>query len=74
MVETIKGGKSIYSSGANATNIGMGELPPLPPMKWAIAAEQPPARGVYAYAQLPGPCACAGCALGHLLAMGQRVP
>ena len=72
VVETIKGGKSIYKAGTKATKIGAITLPELPPMRWEDAAPQRPALGVYAYAPLPGPCGCAGCALGHIVTMGRR--
>jgi predicted amidohydrolase YtcJ len=72
VVETIKGGKSIYKADAKATKVGANTLPELPPMQWDNAAERPPVRGIYAYAPLPGPCGCAGCALGHIITMGRR--
>jgi predicted amidohydrolase YtcJ len=72
IVETIKGGKSIYTAGEKPKKVGADTLPELPPMQWDNDAERPPARGIYAYAPLPGPCGCAGCALGHLVTMGRR--
>jgi predicted amidohydrolase YtcJ len=79
IVETIKAGKSIYKAGDKGAKVGMGSLPPLP----MIAAEgadtvvssahdQPPRRGIFAYAGTPGPCGCVGCTLGHLATMGRR--
>jgi hypothetical protein len=72
VVETIKGGKSIYKADAKATKFGATTLPKLPPIQWDKVAEQLPARGIYAYAPLSGQCGCAGCALGHLVTMGRR--
>jgi predicted amidohydrolase YtcJ len=72
VVETIKGGKSIYKADANPTKVGARTLPELPAMQWDNADARPPARGVYAYQPLPGPCGCAGCVLGHIVTMGRR--
>jgi predicted amidohydrolase YtcJ len=72
VVETIKGGATIYRADAAPPSVGVGMLPPLPPLAAADAPALRPARGVYAYAALPGTCGCAGCALGHILAMGGR--
>ena len=72
VIETIKGGKSIYNSREKATKIGAITLPVLPPMQWKDVAEQRPALGVYAYSPVPGPCGCAGCTLGHIVTMGRR--
>ena len=72
VVETIKGGMSIYKADATPTKIGASALPKLPPIQQDNIAEQQPARGIYAYSPVPGPCGCAGCALGHLVTMGRR--
>jgi hypothetical protein len=72
VVETIKGGKSIYKADAKGTKVGAGLLPALPPMQWENAAERPPVQGIYAYQSAPGPCGCEGCALAHLVTMGRR--
>lgn len=72
VVETIKTGASIYSADGKAKTGAARELPVLPAMDWAAAEAARPARGVYAYAQPTRPCGCAGCTLGHIVAMGQR--
>ena len=76
VLETIKGGKSIFKADAQPAKVGAGALPELPPMPLAARADAPPARGVFAYASttslMPGSCGCAGCALGHLVTMGRR--
>ena len=71
VVETIKGGKSIYKADAEPTKIGASTLPELPPIQWDNAAQQQLSRGIYAYVPAPGQCGCAGCALGHLVTMGR---
>jgi imidazolonepropionase-like amidohydrolase len=76
VLETIKGGKSIFKADAQPAKVRAGALPELPPMPLAARADAPPARGVFAYASttslMPGSCGCAGCALGHLVTMGRR--
>jgi predicted amidohydrolase YtcJ len=74
VMETIKGGRSLYRADGKAEKAGAMKLPELPGMQWAEAESRPPARGVYGYgpSMLPGPCGCAGCALGHVVAMGRR--
>jgi predicted amidohydrolase YtcJ len=71
VIETIKGGKSIYQAGASATKLGTSTLPQLPPIDWDNAS-RPPATGIYAYGPAPSPCGCTGCALGHIVTMGRR--
>jgi predicted amidohydrolase YtcJ len=80
VVETIKAGATIYQAGAKTPAVGRGALPavPAPAAQRAVASApattggRPPRRGIYAYGGLPGPCGCAGCALGHIVAMGRR--
>jgi hypothetical protein len=79
IVETIKAGKGIYKATDKAAQVGMDLLPTLPPLAVegsgaadSFAHDQPPRRGIFAYAGVPGPCGCAGCALGHLVTMGRR--
>jgi predicted amidohydrolase YtcJ len=72
VVETIKGGKSIYKAGSTP-KLSAHELPRLPTLLGPPDAAPPPARGVLAYAQPPRPCGCAGCSLSHIVTMGRRV-
>jgi predicted amidohydrolase YtcJ len=83
VVETIKSGKSIYTAAANAKKVGAStlkqlpqQLPQLTGIQWdepaADAVSQRPRRGIYAFAGVPKACGCAGCALGHIVTMGQR--
>lgn len=74
VVETIKGGKSIYRADAKTTKAGAGELPLLPQLTRDTTEQRSPARRLYAFAPAPGACGCAGCALGHLVTMGRREP
>ena len=73
VVETIKAGTSIYKAAAKANAGKAHQLPVVPALADSTSnTSQPPARGVYAYAQPMRPCGCAGCTLGHIVAMGQR--
>jgi predicted amidohydrolase YtcJ len=79
VVETIKSGKSIYEADAKGAKVGASaphRLPELAGIEWdepaADDVSQRPRRGIYAYAGVPKPCGCTGCALGHMLTMGQR--
>ncbi len=73
VIETIKAGTSIYKAAPKANAGAAHQLPVVPAIADSTAnASQPPARGVYAYTQLMRPCGCAGCTLGHIVAMGQR--
>lgn len=72
VVETIKGGKSVYTAGAKPRADAAHRLPALPDMDWSGGDTRPPARGIYAYAQPMRPCGCAGCTLGHIVTMGRR--
>jgi predicted amidohydrolase YtcJ len=72
VLETIKNGVSIYRADGKSTVGGAHELPALPAMQWDTDGERPPARGIYAYAAVSGPCGCAGCVISHLTTMGQR--
>lgn len=78
VVETIKGGKSIFTANAKANRAGAStprQMPQLAGMEWdepSHDATQRPRRGIYAYAQPMRPCGCAGCTLGHIVTMGRR--
>jgi predicted amidohydrolase YtcJ len=78
VVETIKAGASMYKAGTKATKVGAGaahELPRIAGVRWDEPADDlshRPRGGIYAYAPVPGPCGCAGCTLGHIVAMGRR--
>jgi predicted amidohydrolase YtcJ len=72
VVETIKGGVSIYKAGARPKAGARHELPRLPAIDWTTADSRPPARGIYAYFQPSRPCGCGGCTLGHIVTMGRR--
>lgn len=72
VVETIRGGRSIYKADDKPKKVGAYTLPELPLIQWDNDAERSPARGIYACAPLPGACGCSGWTLGHLIAMGRR--
>jgi predicted amidohydrolase YtcJ len=79
VVETIKGGKSIYKAGPKGAKVGASvphQLPQLAGVQWdepaTDDASQRPRRGIYAFASVPKACGCAGCTLGHIVTMGRR--
>lgn len=80
VVETIKGGRSIYQAGQPKANA---DLPALPAGMFAADIARGSAtdatanagstrRGIRGYAGLAAPCGCTGCRLGHVLTSGQR--
>ena len=73
VVETIKGGRSIYRAGAPTPSLGALPLPATPDRAVASGNDRPPALGIYAFVPAPSQCGCAGCALGHMVTMGRRV-
>lgn len=75
VVETIKAGTSIYRADGKKET---GAAPALPSARTTEHAAAPratepaPAPGGAAALRFRGACGCAGCALGHLVAMGRR--
>jgi hypothetical protein len=79
VMETIKGGKSIYTADAQGRKVGGREgqaLPELAGLTWqgneGGGGSEPPRQGIYAYGAAAGPCGCAGCVLSHIITMGSR--
>lgn len=75
VMETIKGGVSIYKASAKAERGNMPVLPELEGVDFASMEDDnsaPARRGVHGYWGMARPCGCGGCTLSHILVMGRR--